>query len=449
VLAVAPGTSSVAVGQVFSVTIQVRTIQGVDGAAAYLTFDPARLQVAAVAAGNALPIVMQNQVDNALGRVDFVAGALNAPFPTADFALATVVFTATSPVASTSLAFGAADPRLSDVTFGGLSILGARAPGTVTIQAASLVGRAQPPGRPDAPHERWRIPVTITLQSLGGAPASTALTLDSAGCFTITNQLPGVYRAGVRGLNTLQSTREITMALGGNAVDFGLLRGGDGNGDNAVTLLDFSLLATAFARCTGGSGYDTRADFNGDACVTLLDFSILRANFGSSGDSAAAAPMDSEVNTQVVRLALEREERTLAAGETFTVEVVVASDGSPVDGAAAYLTFDPAVLQALAIENGAALPQLLQNDLDNTGGRIAVAAGALAAVEQQRFVLATLTFRAVGAGVTPLGFVRDGPQPSDVTYAGASVLAGASSSQVVVTALGTAEHSVFLPVLQR
>ena len=51
VLAVVPLTSSVTLGQVFSVTVQVRTTRTVDGAAAYLTFDPTRLQAAAVIAG--------------------------------------------------------------------------------------------------------------------------------------------------------------------------------------------------------------------------------------------------------------------------------------------------------------------------------------------------------------------------------------------------------------
>lgn len=47
-----------------------------------------------------------------------------------------------------------------------------------------------------------------------------------------------------------------------------------------MTLVDFSLLVAGFGNCAGDTGYDGRMDFNGDNCITLLDFSILRSNFG-------------------------------------------------------------------------------------------------------------------------------------------------------------------------
>ena len=68
-------------------------------------------------------------------------------------------------------------------------------------------------------------------------------------------------------------------------VDFGLLREGDANDDNFVTLIDFSLLSGAFATCQGDARYDARTDFNADGCVTILDFSLLSSNFGQAGDT--------------------------------------------------------------------------------------------------------------------------------------------------------------------
>lgn len=119
-------------------------------------------------------------------------------------------------------------------------------------------------------------------------------------------------------------------------------------------------------------------------------------------------------------------------GETFTVNIAVDIGDGPVDGAAAYLAFDPAVLQVVNVEPGAALPELLQREVDNAAGNLAVAAGALAPVDQPHIVLAAITFQAAGAGVTSLGFLQELPQQSDVTFAGDSVLGGVESGSVQI-----------------
>jgi hypothetical protein len=58
---------------------------------------------------------------------------------------------------------------------------------------------------------------------------------------------------------------------------------GDVNGDGAVTLVDFSLLARSFNRRAGEEGFDPRANSNGDDSVSLLDFSLLASNFNRVG----------------------------------------------------------------------------------------------------------------------------------------------------------------------
>ena len=103
VLLVAPSTSVVGVHQSFSIAIQVRTSQPVDGAAAFVDFDPRVLQVVSLTSGGVLPAVLRSQVDNTQGRIDFAAGALSAPFPSADFTLAAIVFTATQPSTGSAL----------------------------------------------------------------------------------------------------------------------------------------------------------------------------------------------------------------------------------------------------------------------------------------------------------------------------------------------------------
>jgi hypothetical protein len=58
---------------------------------------------------------------------------------------------------------------------------------------------------------------------------------------------------------------------------------GDINGDGAVTLIDFSLLAATYNKRIGDPGYDARADLNGDGAVTLVDFSLLAGNYNRRG----------------------------------------------------------------------------------------------------------------------------------------------------------------------
>lgn len=449
VLAVAPPTMTVALQQTFSVAIHVRTNQPVDGAAAFVDFDPSKLQVASITPGSVFSVVIQNQADNALGRISFAAGSLSGIFPTSDFVLATVVFTATSPTATTALTLAATNPRLSDVSLGGDSVLASREHGAVTVAETMLVGWARPPGRPAAPHAHWRIPVTVTLQNLAGPdPSTAAKTLDDSGYFTLTNYAPGNYRISVSGYNTLHSTQEIALVSGMNQANFGLLRGGDSNGDNYVTILDFSILVTTFAKCAGYSGYDDRADFNGDDCVTLLDFSILSANFGTGGDNVVAATAAERTGAPSAQLAVVHAGRPYTSGERFTVELVVDTSGQPVDGAAAYLAFDPAVVQVVGVTQGDNLPMLLQNEFNNDMGQIAFAAGALDALPSGRFVLATVEFAARAVGTSSLAFQCNAPLQSDITFGGSSVLAAAADAAIqIVGSEATLNRWIYLPTI--
>lgn len=81
-------------------------------------------------------------------------------------------------------------------------------------------------------------------------------------------------RGGVtRELRTING-RTVSLYAGANA-----WLPGDVNGDGAVTLVDFSLLARSFNLRLGDPNYDPRADFNGDSTVSLADFSLLATYF--------------------------------------------------------------------------------------------------------------------------------------------------------------------------
>ena len=162
-------------------------------------------------------------------------------------------------------------------------------------------------GRPAPPDPAWSVPLTVTLTLSGqGAPAySFAPTTDASGAFTLTGIVPGTYDLRVKHSHTLQNRQTVTLAAGANPpVAVGVLREGDANNDNYVTLLDFSILVTTFGKCTGAPGYDARADFNGDTCVTLLDFSLLATNFGQAGQNKAAAASALKPPARTVNLTL-------------------------------------------------------------------------------------------------------------------------------------------------
>ena len=110
---------------------------------------------------------------------------------------------------------------------------------------------------------------------------------DAEGNFLLTPSSGGEWRVAVKERRTLSSVRQ--GAPGGSLVNFDLLRAGDANDDDQVTIVDFSMLATTFGKSAGGAGYDDRADFNGDGQVTIVDFSLLASNFGKTGDELPAA----------------------------------------------------------------------------------------------------------------------------------------------------------------
>jgi hypothetical protein len=63
----------------------------------------------------------------------------------------------------------------------------------------------------------------------------------------------------------------------------GLMRAGDCNNDNIVSILDFNILKPTFGRSAGEPAYDGRADFTGDNIVNVSDFNLLKGNFGAGG----------------------------------------------------------------------------------------------------------------------------------------------------------------------
>ena len=133
VLVTQPGLSSVVQGATFDVAVEVQAgAQEIDGAAAYINFDSGLLQVVSLAAGSALPVVIQNAYNNTTGQIDYAAGLL-ASSTSGTFTLVTITFEATAATAGTTLTFFDTDPRKSDTTLLGVSVLDHADDGTVVI----------------------------------------------------------------------------------------------------------------------------------------------------------------------------------------------------------------------------------------------------------------------------------------------------------------------------
>lgn len=159
--------------------------------------------------------------------------------------------------------------------------------GIVTVnQASLLVGHVVWQGVQLQPSQLQRQPITLTLK-LGSTEVNyPSQTTDNMGFFTVSvlSLAEGTYSWRVKGPKSLASIGSVQLA--GNAVtnvEMGLMRTGDANNDNSVSIADFSIMRGTFGKAFGEPGFEDRADFTEDNTVNNNDFSLLRGNFGRSG----------------------------------------------------------------------------------------------------------------------------------------------------------------------
>jgi hypothetical protein len=157
---------------------------------------------------------------------------------------------------------------------------------TSTPTSVLLVGHVTWQGPPAQPHGSQRLPITLTLK-LGTTEVNyPADTTDGYGFFTVTvDSLPrGTYDWRVKGAKWLANSGSI--ALTGRPqtnAEMGLMKAGDCNNDNIVSVGDFNILKATFGRSAGDPGYDGRADFTNDDLVGIQDFNLMKVNFGTAG----------------------------------------------------------------------------------------------------------------------------------------------------------------------
>jgi len=145
-----PTSKTVALGEVFSVEVQVQSgTQPVDGVDAYITFNRAHLAVHHIVAGTALPTILANTYNNSAGTITFSAGKqLGGTSPSGTFRLCTIYVTALSLATYSPVTF--VSP--TDAAFGGVSILGTLTNGRITIQQPTPTPSPTPTATPVLAH---------------------------------------------------------------------------------------------------------------------------------------------------------------------------------------------------------------------------------------------------------------------------------------------------------
>ena len=150
---------------------------------------------------------------------------------------------------------------------------------------ATLEGQVSFKSRGTAPDARWIEPFLVRCfqeGNLNNEIWSQTATTDNNGVFTITGLTPGTYDIGIKnctGLSELSTS--VTLSAGNTTVvDFGEIREGDSDGNDAITILDFSKLAACFGTSPPGN---PNCDFDRNNAITILDFSLLAGNFGQAG----------------------------------------------------------------------------------------------------------------------------------------------------------------------
>jgi hypothetical protein len=139
---------------------------------------------------------------------------------------------------------------------------------------------------PNAATEAFQ--VNVELWQAGVSQGTFTVTTDATGQFTLNDIPPGDYEVGVKADGFLRTILPLTLTEGNNVADFGAQSGGDSNGDNAISITDFSILSNAFGGPnTTPNGPGSNVDFNLNGFVEITDFSILSSNFGLFGDNPA------------------------------------------------------------------------------------------------------------------------------------------------------------------
>ncbi len=148
------------------------------------------------------------------------------------------------------------------------------------VQTATLNGTATRQGRSD--HSGL---LTVELYDSQGVLVTTYedVASDASGAWSISDIAPGTYQVGVKAINTLRVGQSVTFAAGDTAaVNFGEMRAGDADDNNAVNGADFQVVKNNYFQPVSDPN-SPNADFNGDGSINGGDFQLMKNNYFQSG----------------------------------------------------------------------------------------------------------------------------------------------------------------------
>ncbi|MFQ5596285.1 MAG: cohesin domain-containing protein, partial [Anaerolineae bacterium] len=188
--------------------------------------------------------------------------------------------------------------------------------------------------------------------------------------------------------------------------------------DCDVDIVDVSKVTRRWGAEEGDPEYDPTFDLDGDGDIDIVDVAIIAAAWGTTCDdqslgaphSADRAGMSAPLELQDVGLlgtavSVEAPAGSIRIGETAAVAVQV-TEAVDVKSFEFTLGYDPAILQVESVELGDFLAGAFELDpiIDSEMGTLRFGAADLGsgAGKQGDGLLATVTFRAVGVGTSPL-----------------------------------------------
>ncbi|GLR19448.1 hypothetical protein GCM10007940_40640 [Portibacter lacus] len=259
--------------------------------------------------------------------------------------------------------------------------------------------------------------VQICDPSNGQSVLDDYFTANASGTMTILNTPVGNYDVLVS-YNTYLSKAEagVKLSAGANSLVFNVLsanelRAGDANNSGAVTITDFSILASSFDKISGDAGYNPNADFNGSGGVTIGDFSLLASNFENSGDDICVPPMavgSVQVRTNEVKLREAPEDQVnyiLSAAnkiniqDEFSVTLTLLAEELAVDGSDLLLKYSPKTVEVVDVNlDEIDFGIVLKKEINEQEGFIRISLGSISNVPTGDIDLGKIRFRAVQPG---------------------------------------------------
>ncbi|MEH0153894.1 T9SS type A sorting domain-containing protein [Limibacter armeniacum] len=436
-LSISPSDVEVFSGQTFTVNVFANSgAQPFNAAEVHLKYDPTYLSVqSANDEGNLNTLLIPLTFDNGVGTVDYAAGVLGGEV-SGDILLFTLTFEAVAPISSpgTLLTFNDRSVTLkNDIAINGISILEQTIGSSVVINNTAELNlqlNLQGRGENSTPSQ-MAVPVNVKLYNENDnslAYEFSNVVADGTGMVSVNGISPGGYMMTVKNHHTLQQAQSVMLNTGANNVTSEMLREGDANNDNMVSILDFSILAAAFSTELGDLGFNGNTDFNEDDQITLPDFSLLALNFSEVGESALSSgarisekpsyrDIQKAVTARLVPAPIE------GFKNRFKAIVTLETGELPIDAAALHLKYNTEQIQVLDVKYLDVFEMDLVEKVDNVKGEITYAAGTLEERPSGIIEVMEIVYTSnLPIHAHQFQFGKTFPVATDVTYAGYSVL---------------------------